>query len=80
MNADGMELTKSTNTRRRAYRHPAFSPNGNRIAFKVTARDDRIGVCVMRADGTERKQLTFGRLDFFPDWQPLLVRSYDVQR
>jgi Tol biopolymer transport system component len=71
MNDDGTELTKLTDPRGRDHRHPAFSPNGNRIVFNLVARDGRIGVWVMRADGTKRKQLTFGRFDFFPDWQPL---------
>jgi Tol biopolymer transport system component len=70
MNAGGTELTKVTDTRR-PESAPAFSPNGNRIAFHLTAKDGRIGVWAMRADGTKRKQLTFGKFDLFPDWQPL---------
>jgi Tol biopolymer transport system component len=70
MNADGTDLTKLTDTRRPKFA-PAFSPNGNRIAFNLLARDGRVGVWAMRADGSRRKQITFGRFDFFPDWQPL---------
>ena len=50
---------------------PTFSPSGRRIAFNRTGNDDRIGVWVMRPDGSRRRQLTFGRIDFFPDWQPV---------
>jgi Tol biopolymer transport system component len=70
MNADGTDLTKLTDSSRWKSA-PAFSPNGKRIAFNLLAKDGRIGVWVMRADGSRRKQLTFGRFDFFPDWQPL---------
>jgi Tol biopolymer transport system component len=69
MNADGTELTKLTDTRRWDF-GPAFSPNGNRIVLNRTGKDDRIGLWVMRANGSRPKQLTFGRFDFFPDWQP----------
>ena len=71
MNADGTDLTKLTDTRRLKFA-PAFSPDGERITFNQSGKDDRFGVWTMRADGSKRKQLTFGRFDFFPDWQPLV--------
>ncbi len=71
MNADGTNLTKLTDARRHKTA-PTFSPNGNKIAFNMKARDGRIGVWVMRADGSRQKRLTFGIFDFFPDWQPVV--------
>ena len=50
---------------------PTFSPNGRRIAFNRQGNDDRFGVWIMRADGSHRVQKTFGKFDFFPDWQPI---------
>ena len=50
---------------------PAFSPTGPRIAFNRLGNDGRIGIWAMREDGTVRVQRTFGRIDFFPDWQPI---------
>ena len=49
---------------------PTFSPDGATIAFNREAKDARIGVWLMATDGTARIQQTFGKLDFFPDWQP----------
>lgn len=68
VNADGTELTKVTDTRRQKLA-PAFSPNGRMIAFNLITKKGRIGVWTMRADGSRPRQLTFGRIDFFPDWQ-----------
>ena len=70
VDADGQTPTQLTDTRQDEFA-PAFSPNGRRIAFNRLGNDDRIGVWVMRADGTVRVQKTFGRIDFFPDWQPV---------
>lgn len=69
MDADGRNETALTRTAHDDFA-PAYSPNGRRIAFNRRSRDERIGVWVMRADGTRRVQRTFGRIDFFPDWQP----------
>jgi Tol biopolymer transport system component len=69
-NVDGTGLTQLTDTRR-VETGPAFSPDGTRITFNRIARDGRVGVWVMRADGTRPRELTFGKFDFFPDWQPL---------
>ena len=71
MDADGTHEAPLTRTAHDDFA-PAFSPNGRRIAFNRRGRE-RIGVWVMRADGTDRAQRTFGRIDFFTDWQPATV-------
>lgn len=44
----------------------SFSPNGNRFAFiYIDSLEDNYGVWVMRADGTDPRQLVFGT---DPDW------------
>ena len=70
MDADGGNAVAVTDTRRDEFA-PTFAPNGRRIAFNRVGNDGRIGVWVMRDDGTVRVQKTFGRIDFFPDWQPV---------
>jgi Tol biopolymer transport system component len=44
------------------YEHPAWSPDTTKIAFTVYHPDHRTAahVCVMSADGTDQRQLTFG--------------------
>lgn len=46
-----------------------YSPSGKLIAFNRIG-EDGIGMWTMRAIESREKQLTFGRFDFFPDWQP----------
>jgi len=48
-----------------------FSPDGTMIAFNRERPQDRFGVWLMNAAGTHAQQHTFGRFDFFPDWQPV---------
>jgi Tol biopolymer transport system component len=55
---------------------PAFSPNGNRIAFsRITiseTRGENGDIFVMRADGTRVRQITDTRaFEYSADWQPL---------
>ena len=69
MDADGGNEVALTDTRQDEFAS-SFAPNGRRIAFNRLGNDGRIGVWVMRDDGTVRVQKTFGRIDFFPDWQP----------
>ena len=70
MDADGGDPTPLTAGPRVEFA-PTFSPNGRRIAFNRQSNDDRFGVWIMRADGSHRVQKTFGKFDFFPDWQPI---------
>lgn len=67
--ADGSNTTQLTDNRRFEFA-PTFSPSGGRIAFNREGRNGRIGIWVMRADGSRPRQKTTGVLDFFPDWQP----------
>jgi Tol biopolymer transport system component len=71
MAADGSDQTPLTDNRRHEFA-PAFSPNGQRIAFTREGADERFGVWTMPADGSSApRQRTFGRFDFFPDWRPV---------
>ena len=75
MNADGTgreDLTSSP-----AFdASPAFSPNGNRIAFTrmtFSRRSEESDIYVMRSDGSGERQLTDTRaFEWGPDWQPLI--------
>ena len=70
MGADGSNPTQLTSTPRDEFA-PTFSASGRRIAFDRLAKDGRIGLWTMRVDGSKRVQRTFGKLDFFADWQPI---------
>jgi Tol biopolymer transport system component len=71
MLANGSAQTQLT-VKHRAEFASTYSPNGTRIAFNREGRDGRFGVWTMPADGSgPAKQLTFGKFDFFPDWQPI---------
>ncbi len=75
MNADGTERKNLTNSKAISVL-PAFSPNGDRIAFsRITfseTRGERGDIFVMRADGTGVRQLTDTRaFEYGADWQPL---------
>ena len=50
---------------------PRFSPDGRHIAF-VSDRDGSENVWIMKADGSDAKQLTFGKDTVFisPEWTP----------
>ena len=74
MNADGTDRKDLTNSS--AFdASPAFSPNGNRIAFSrltFSERSEEGDIFVMRADGSGVKQLTDTRaFEWGSDWQPI---------
>jgi dipeptidyl aminopeptidase/acylaminoacyl peptidase len=64
-------------TASRAYdARPAFSPNGNKIVFSRATFDERsekAELVVMRADGTNKRQITGTprAFEYEADWQPL---------
>jgi TolB protein len=71
MAADGTGQTQLTSNRKHEF-SSTFSPNGMRIAFTRQTSSDRFGIFTMPADGSAAaRQRTFGRYDFFPDWQPV---------
>jgi Tol biopolymer transport system component len=70
MDADGLNEVQLTFVKQDEFA-PAFSPNGNRIAYDRRTKDGKISVWTMRTDGSGRVRRTFGVFDFFPDWQPV---------
>lgn len=64
--------------------HPAFSPDGRRIAF-TSSRSGRPSIYVMNADGSRVRRMTSGGVDSLPDWSPdgkwiVFSRYYAKQR
>jgi Tol biopolymer transport system component len=70
VDADGTDALALTHNRRPEF-NPTFAPDGTQIAYSRIQPDDRVGIWLMASDGSGPDQLTFGRLDFFPDWQPV---------
>ena len=50
---------------------PSFSPDGTQIAW-ASGDEEEKHLWVMRADGTEKRQLTDGLMfgDAYPEWSP----------
>ena len=70
MDANGANQVQLTSVKQAEFA-PAFSPTGGRIAYNRETKDGRISVWTMHADGSGFVRRTFGKLDFFPDWQPV---------
>jgi len=68
-NADGSGVTRLTNDPADQLFHPAWSPDGTRIAFSGS-RAGTNGVYVMNADGTGINMLTTATAVAFPAWSP----------
>ncbi len=69
MNADGSGVTRLTNNAD-ADRHPAWSPDGAKIAF-TSNRDGNPDIYVMNADGSGLTNLTNdSAVDYAPTWSP----------
>ncbi|HAI09854.1 MAG TPA: hypothetical protein DCM17_11045, partial [Dehalococcoidia bacterium] len=68
MNATGSDPVNLTDVRTSTDVHPAWSPDGAKIAFTST-RDGNSEIYVMNADGTGVVNLTnHPETDFFPSW------------
>jgi Tol biopolymer transport system component len=66
MDADGQNKRKLVKGR-----DPAWSPDGSQIAFVSGQFDDSDEIYLIRADGTDRRQLTENKkFDWFPAWSP----------
>jgi Tol biopolymer transport system component len=70
MNADGTGQTRITQTTFQET-WPAWSPDGERIAYTTNESDESQDIWVMDADGSNPMQLTtFQGFDAFPEWSP----------
>ncbi len=70
MNADGSEWKNITNSSSSSESEPSWSPDGNKIAFKLNRGKDS-EICIMNADGTELIRLTNNSsVDNCPTWSP----------
>ena len=49
---------------------PAFSPDGNQVAFAFGAEGDKCGIYTIMVDGDKPLRLTSGDGDAFPTWSP----------
>ena len=71
MNAGGSAETRLTDNPA-LDGEPAFSPDGQRIAFRSHRVADKADIYVMNADGSGQTNLTNGPFaDRRPDWQPI---------
>lgn len=69
MNTDGSGITNISNTRGDD-RDPAWSPDGQRIAF-TSERDGNAEVYIMHKDGSNQTRLTYSpENEHFPRWSP----------
>lgn len=81
---DGTGLTRLTDNDVED-NHPAFSPDGQRIAF-TSSRRGTPSIYVMNADGSRVRRLTTGpKSDAMPDWSPdgkwvVFTRTFPKQR
>jgi dipeptidyl aminopeptidase/acylaminoacyl peptidase len=59
---------------------PVWSPDGGSIAYSAKRTGDSVSrIEVAAADGSGRRAITSGPLDFFPDWQPCPGRCASVR-
>lgn len=74
MNADGSQLRKLSDHPEEEQRSPAWSPDGQWIAFTAFTPDvSAPNIYIVRPDGRDRRQLTTGQQPAFyeyPSWSP----------
>jgi TolB protein len=71
VNADGRHKRRLTFSPLTEEDDPAWSPNGKKIAFTVSAPGKRSGLWIMDADGRHRRRLAAAHgLDTNPSWSP----------
>ncbi|HEX5502978.1 MAG TPA: LpqB family beta-propeller domain-containing protein [Thermomicrobiales bacterium] len=71
MRADGGGQTRLTDDGQALHLHPAWSPDGGRIAFAAGRDRDHLQIVVMNADGTGPRQLTAtAGNNITPAWSP----------
>jgi Tol biopolymer transport system component len=75
MDTNGAGLVNLTNTPQLVEAHPAWSPNGKKIAFASSSPTTNNDIFKMDADGSDRKNVTNtpSEVEWTPDWQPLPV-------
>jgi hypothetical protein len=77
MDDQGVHVKRLTNSGASEW-SPAWSPDGERIAF-VSDRNDNAEIYGMRSDGTNEHRLTSsGALDEYPTWQPICQTSCPI--
>jgi TolB protein len=70
VNADGAGMHRLTDLPTDQF-HPAWSPNGTRIAFDAQSQGGPFEIDVMNADGSGLERLTDGPgWNNLPDWSP----------
>jgi len=69
INPDGLNVMQLTSGADQEF-HPAWSPDGTRIAFSRSLASGGRKIFVMNADGSNQIAITNGPGDFVPSWSP----------
>jgi Tol biopolymer transport system component len=78
MNSNGSGVTRVTT----GFITPAFSPDGNTIAFGGSCGFSDVCVYTVNLNGTSRVKITDGSYDYYPTWAPdgtrIVYQSYNA--